>query len=321
MIEARAPGKLMLFGEYAVLARGVAIVAAVDRFVHAWIDDAAPGYKAIGGPELSRDTALPCCVLAATGCSAAWLERLGCDVSALFEGGKKLGLGSSAASVVALVRAVRAARGLPDDARATFDAAFVAHRALQRGRGSNADIAASAFGGLIRYQLDAPQTPFEALGSARSAAGPLVERLPGLPQGYAVHAIWLGEPASSTQLIGAIERALSGAQAGRVHKALEELDASARDADAAIMRGDGAALVAEALRSDEALEALGAASAAPIITPAHRALRLWAARAGRDAAVKPSGAGGGDFSLLFAPDDMPLDGLPSGCQHIALKIV
>ena len=296
MITASAPGKLMLFGEYAVLANGLSIVTATTRRVHAALADEPSGYTT-RGPDLSADTTLPACAIEATGSPAEWLHRLSCDVSELFEGDKKLGLGSSAASTVAIVRALRAAQALPDDPRAIFDAAATAHRKLQRGRGSNADVAASAFGGLITYRLDAPQAPFPALHP--DLPTPQIEPLPPLPASLAMRAVWLGEPASSTQLIGAIEQALSTSTRDLILQALRDLDASARSAAAAILAGDAAAIMAEVTRSDDALDRLGAAANAPIITPQHRALRAWAAAHG--ATTKPSGAGGGDFSVVIGP--------------------
>jgi phosphomevalonate kinase len=118
-----------------------------------------------------------------------------------------------------------------------------------------------------------------------------------------MRAVWLGEPASSTQLIGAIEHALSTSTRDLILEALRDLDASARRAAAAIHAGDAAAIMTEVTCSDDALDRLGAASNAPIITPQHRALRAWAAAHG--ATTKPSGAGGGDFSVVIGPAHMP----------------
>jgi phosphomevalonate kinase len=309
-MRASAPGKLMLFGEYAVLAGGISIVAAVRASVHATLRPDPTGYATIG-PDLSADTTLPRLAIEATGAPAAWLDRLSCDVRAMFHGDDKLGLGSSAASTVALVKLLRAAQGLPDDPMATFRAAAHAHRLLQRGRGSNADVAASAFDDRITYQLDAPQAPFPALGPLPPEVA--ITRLPPLP--LTVHAIWLGAPASSTQLIGRIEQALANPA---TMAALHALDQSARRAADAIRAADPAALLHEVRRSDQALEDLGAASHAPIITPAHRDLRAWIATHGATtAATKPSGAGGGDFSLLFTTDPTPPADLPTSCRYLA----
>jgi len=84
-----APGKLLLSGAYAVLEGAPALVMAVDRYVVA--DDARRGSPS---PEIAA--AMPAD------------EAPHVDASALFNGDKKLGLGSSAAGVVAALGVVAA---------------------------------------------------------------------------------------------------------------------------------------------------------------------------------------------------------------------
>ena len=82
-MKARAPGKLVLSGAYAVLEGAPAIVTAVDRYV-----TADPARRAeLVTPEVS---------VALGAEHAPWF-----DASELREDGEKLGLGSSAAIVVA----------------------------------------------------------------------------------------------------------------------------------------------------------------------------------------------------------------------------
>src|SRR6185436_10440568 len=88
---ARAPGKVVLSGAYAVLEGAPAIVTAVDRYVTA---DTAKKPSLVT-PE----------VRAALGDARA----PGFDASALRKGDQKLGLGSSAAILVASLGAVTAA--------------------------------------------------------------------------------------------------------------------------------------------------------------------------------------------------------------------
>ena len=123
-VRVLAPGKLVLTGAYAVLDGAPAIVAAVDRYALA--DD--------------------------RGAAASHV-----DVSALHDDrGQKLGLGSSAASIVATLGLRAHGRG--EDLRSAparagiFRAAREAHAKEQNG-GSGVDIAASVFGGILRYAL------------------------------------------------------------------------------------------------------------------------------------------------------------------------
>ena len=66
------------------------------------------------------------------------------------QSGKKLGLGSSAAIIVALVAAIKNC----DDPEKIKLLTHKAHKQLQGGLGSGADVATSLFGGLIKYQQE-----------------------------------------------------------------------------------------------------------------------------------------------------------------------
>jgi phosphomevalonate kinase len=77
-------------------------------------------------------------------------------------------------------------------------------------------------------------------------------------------------------------------------------------ADAAVASiNDASRFLGAVSQAEAALDDLGRAAAAPIITEAHRALARAAAAAGL--VTKPSGAGGGDLSLVFGPSDAALD--------------
>src|SRR5580704_12786401 len=75
------------------------------------------------------------------------------DTSAFFalDSSKKLGLGSSAAAIVALSKMILLQHGaLHRDRLLTI--ALKAHRDFSQGLGSGADVAGSVFGGIIEYQ-------------------------------------------------------------------------------------------------------------------------------------------------------------------------
>src|SRR5262245_23763402 len=146
---ARAPGKLVISGAYAVLEGAPALVAAVDRYVVADSSRAAERLtpevrEALSrrGPEREH--------------RAPWF-----DATELRDAShnRKLGLGSSAAILVASLAALEldAEPDLPegDLAARVFSEARVAHRAAQGG-GSGIDVAASAFGGVLRFERPAP---------------------------------------------------------------------------------------------------------------------------------------------------------------------
>src|SRR5262245_44158931 len=187
MIVASAPGKIVVSGEYAVLAGAPALVVAVNRRVECGIGPASGstwrftsrGFDGVSEYELQRlitgpaldvhDPARLCqCVLqelAARGFAAASLPRaaqITTDSSALYESGAKLGLGSSAAVTVALTAALLRCSTLGSDPKVAprashlpevehLDAMLAAHAKAQGGRGSGLDVATSYYGGLIRF--------------------------------------------------------------------------------------------------------------------------------------------------------------------------
>ncbi|MFP4598729.1 MAG: mevalonate kinase [Persicimonas sp.] len=349
LVRASAPGKLFLFGEYGVLAAGTCVVAAVGRRVFAERRSDPTGYEALGA-SLDDATALPEAVLAELpdarrhGCT---LGQLSTDIRQLYtdptssEDCAKLGLGSSAASVVALCAACLLDESAPDSGPRPkgewhigieirgelFERAFAAHRRLQGGRGSGADVAASSFGGAIGYRLQRPAAGFEGLvepqdfgDHGRSSSVAAVR--PGLsfPEGLRIEPIWLGRPARSTSFVRLCEQALREAP-GPTADALRRTSEIAQDALDALAGGDSSRLVALVERGDRALDELGAVIEAPIVTPSHRQLREAAMGTGIN--VKPSGAGGGDFSLAFGPHDAAwsrfLGRLPQKCRHIPLE--
>lgn len=267
-----APGKLLLSGAYAVLEGAPAVVVAVDR--HAVADGAALDPEAI--PE----------VRVATGDRAPRV-----DASALFEGGRKLGLGSSAASVVAALGAVAVARGddIASEAvrRRILAEGREAHARVQHG-GSGVDIAASVFGGVLRYEL--------------AEGRPRVSRF-SLPPGLRVLAFACGQSARTSELRARVE-SLRLRDPRRYEAHMSTLADLASQAAGALAGGDGSGFVAAIRASAPGLASLGRAADAAIVTPEVASLSERAAE--ENCAFIPSGAGGGDVALhvgMSAPSD------------------
>ncbi|HVY40731.1 MAG TPA: hypothetical protein VHM31_22485 [Polyangia bacterium] len=277
-----APGKLFLIGEYAVLHGGTAVVAAVDRRAVARF---VPG----GAPSTPL-------IAAAVHAVAEQAAREGLslppgapevDSASLSQDGQKLGLGSSAAAVVAAVGALWDALGRPLDPGALLPLAVGAHRAAQGGRGSGGDVAASLFGGLIAYaRADHGEPVIRPLAAA-------------LPAQLVVFRA--GEPAGTVHFLNAVERLAAREPAEHAARVQAIATAAARFV-AAHEAGVAAAMIDAVAAAHEALEALGHAADVPIVTPA---LQTAAAVAkGCGGAAKGSGAGGGDVGIgLFADLD------------------
>jgi phosphomevalonate kinase len=260
-VRVAAPGKLLLFGAYAVLDGAPAIVIAVDRYV------LADGARVTSAP--ARE------VRAAFGAEPAPEV----DASALYENGSKLGLGSSAAVLVASL-GVRAAKRGEDLASAEvrsalFRAARAAHASAQGG-GSGVDVAASTWGGALSY-----------LAVPAAEARPIT-----LPAGLVFVAFWSGTSARTSDLVARVDALRS--RDSRAHAAA--LDAIAAASKAAHESLSSLPRFLDAARATStALAGVGRAADAPIVPAAFAQL---AALAEREAgAFFPSGAGGGDVGV------------------------
>jgi phosphomevalonate kinase len=248
-----APGKLVLTGAYAVLEGAPAIVVAVDRY--AAVDTGAPG-KA--------------------------------DVRSLYDdAGQKLGLGSSAASMVASFGARALARGEDPRHAAVRAEIFRAVRAAhqrEQGGGSGVDVAASVHGGALRYAIvRGPSSPSKRPTDA-------VLRAVELPPGLVLASYWSGTSARTSDLLARVDALRARGGAGAVFTALRGAAEEAADAVT-----DARDFVRRAAAFGKALAALGDAADAPIVPPAFAELATLAE--GEHGAFFPSGAGGGDVAV------------------------
>ena len=283
-IEASAPGKIVLTGEYAVLAGAPALVAAVDRRVTCRL--AIPqqgGWRFASTGFASDETFAKADVFRAPPTTIAGVARqvlaeadapahldIAIDSSACYRRGHKLGVGSSAATVTALAVALRALRGEAPALRELIDI----HRAFQGG-GSGLDVAASFTGGIIRYQ--------------RHHATPV-----RLPDGLAKQVVFCGEGTATAERLAAFDAWRNGATPAALQKLAEAAETVARRLNSAEEFAQAFADYADALAYFDRAAGLG------IFGPRHQRIRDLAARAG--VCYKPCGAGGNDIGLAFATD-------------------
>ncbi|MCL2724579.1 MAG: hypothetical protein FWD69_09100 [Polyangiaceae bacterium] len=262
-----APGKLVLTGAYAVLEGAPAIVVATSR-------------GAVADTAFCTATPTPE-VRAAIGDAPAPAPAM--DASALFDGDRKLGLGASAAILVASLGAIAVREGAQDLSDAKFrDVLFArargAHAAVQRG-GSGVDVAASVFGGTLRYVM-----------------GARPERVV-LPPGIQLAVFACPKSARTTDLRARVDALASSDPA--THRAhLGDLARIARAAADAVSEGDRAAFIARVADAARSLARLGEASGAPIVPPGLDALSDLAVEEGGAFCV--SGAGGGDVAFFVS---------------------
>lgn len=263
-MRAMAPGKLVLTGAYAVLEGAPALVAAVDRYA---VADTA---RRAAAPSLE--------VSAAFGAHPAPEV----DVGALHgASGAKLGLGSSAAALVASLGASALDRGEHlSDPRVRghlFRAAREAHARAQNG-GSGVDVAASVYGGLSRYTLrgeDAAVDPVE------------------WPSGLVLGAFFTGRSVRTSEFLArvAAARRRSPLESSRLFEAMVEGAVEAADA----ARVGALPFVRSARAYAALLSNLGSFADVPIVPDACAELAKMAGD--EEAAFIPSGAGGGDTAV------------------------
>lgn len=284
----------MVMGEYAVLKGATALVMAVNRRL--LLDFSAAGsiqaHNHSGlNPHRSAEnsTVSPEIALALSlGGKAAQDWNITLDTTSLHDRkGNKLGLGSSAAKAVASTAfALRST-----EPNALLPLALRAHRAVAP-NGSGADVAACVHGGLIQFTLTSDD------------ASPEVGRVE-FPEQLRWRAYFSGRSASTPHLVGAVSRFgdRDPKEYGR------DLDALAGASDT-FHRGCKMNSPDDCLESVRThcrvLRHLGEAAGTILVDDA---LNTVASELPEGAAIKPSGAGGGDVSVLFFNGDVTAEQL------------
>lgn len=263
MSRARAPGKLVLSGAYAVLDGAPALVAAVDRYALA---DSAR--------EATFVTEEVAAALAAGALRRApWFDASPLRTALPDGSTRKLGLGSSAAILVASLGAMSADSAGGIDLAALERAAIVAHRAAQGG-GSGIDVVTSVRGGVLACR--------------RGADGALSVRAATLPEGLVLTVLASELSASTSELVAKV-RAFAAADPLAYARLM---GATAEAAEEAAATRSATAFVEAVRRQHSALGDLGDLAGAGIRTP--ELARLAQRAQAEGAAFGPSGAGGGD---------------------------
>ncbi len=369
MIEACAPGKLFVAGEYAVVEAGQpAILIAVDRHVTVRLEAAQDAgsiasdqygrlpvvWRRDGGRlVLDHDSRPFDYVLAAIDVVERLATELGrqlsfYDITISSElddhSGRKFGLGSSAAVTVATVRALDRWYGLDLPIERLLRLALIATVSVNP-MGSGGDVAASLYGGWIRYAAldrdwlraalagiaeprandssssdDAAGRPLDGLLGAEWP-GLSVRRLPDPPSLRLVVG-WTGVPASTTRLVETMQSRKSATESH--YPAFLDASRACVDALADAIEHDDAVRAKEQLRcAREVLTSLAHAAGVDVETPALRTLCESAELIG--AAAKSSGAGGGDCGIVLVDTGTDLEPMLrewelSDVRHLSLRV-
>jgi phosphomevalonate kinase len=269
-----APGKLVLVGEYAVLDGAPAVVAAVDRGVVCTVS--AADHLAIECPGDDSYVSAALHSVHAAPALYRFEDHNPVDLQS------KAGLGGSAAATVAAVLAGRAMAGSVPSPLALCVQATAIHRQVQ-GSGSGIDVAASAHGGVLRFEADQVQ--------ALPEVSPVV--------------IWSGR---SAQTGPRVARYLSWrSREAFVHESRAIVDA---------FESDPVGALREANRLLSRMTALVDIDWA---TPEHRLITTLAGRYG--GAAKPSGAGGGDVAVALFADPEAAVAFAAACEGSGLPVI
>ncbi|GAB2662118.1 phosphomevalonate kinase [Nocardia goodfellowii] len=333
MIAFRAPGKLFIAGEYAVLdPGGAAVLVAVDRYVTATVTE--PRTETVSTPNVDGHSDIRCeridgraitprpqrpgfdYVLAAV----AAVERLAIEYGRQpqpFElttrgrgfadpAGRKLGLGSSAAATVATIGALQAFYGLGLGLVQRFKLALLA-TLMVNPQTSGGDLAASTWGGWVHYR--SPDRRWINAFAARNGSAATVHTpWPGLavrqldqPNSVDLLVGSTGRPASTPTLTRLFHRGARPPAADRAF--VTASNACVQRLVTAIDSDDVAVIQVEIRQARTLLADLDALSGLGILTD--RLTALCAAAEAAGAAAKPSGAGGGDCGIAIACRDRP----------------
>lgn len=330
---AKAPGKLFLAGEYAVVEGSPAIVLAVDRYLTVEVSLADKGTLVsshqpdlrISWERQEQEQGLIFepdhpygLVAAAMEMAETYLKDLGHEVTSHYQlkiesdlddlaSGRKYGLGSSGAVTVAAIKAILTYFGLSPDPLLVYKLAVLTQ--VDHGlSGSFGDLAASSFGGLLAYSR--PNQTWLLQAMAEQSISQLVEEdWPGLhiegldlPPGLDILVGWTQTVASTEALLGQVkenvdQKSLKAEFVAASQICLVDLIRAFKKADVSAIK--------EGLRHNRQL-LLAYTSQLGIVleTPSLKSLIGLAENFG--AVAKTSGAGGGDcgFCLVENPDQV-----------------
>ena len=332
-ITSKAPGKLFITGEYAVVAPGHgAIVAAVSRYLTVTIEEASSvgTLTSTQNPDLvvkwTREEELFRAkgehpyklVEEAILVAEQYVRETGKPTNALYslsitselddaKRGIKYGLGSSGAVVVATIQAVLDFYETPRTPLLVYKLSVLTNLRLSQ-RGSFGDIAASSFRGMVYYTSPDRSELLEQLQSHLIKAicdadwkDLTIEHLPEIPN-FTLLVGWTGQVAITDSLIQATEKKRKVATDSAFYKEfLKKSHAIVEGLQNAWNQQDIPALQ-EGIRANRALlNEFAQVMQLEIETPALQTLCDIAEQ--NNACAKTSGAGGGDCGICFTQNE------------------
>lgn len=336
MIEASAPGKLFIAGEYAVVEPGQpAILVAVDQFITVQVETAKGAgslrsfqygdfpilWRRVDGKLVldKRESTFHYLLAAIETLEAYAMEQnvplalyhLTVDSELDSQKGLKYGLGSSAAVTVATIRALCRFYGIPEHDELVYKLSVLSQLSLDS-NGSFGDVVASVYTGWITYtSLDRKWV------REKEKSLSLTELLKIDWPGFSVTSLippeqmhfvigWTGSPASTAQLVDEVKK-------GRYQEKdtyetfLNSSKACVLSMTEAFINKNLSRIQEDVRENRRLLKNLGIYTGVQIETPALTLLCDLAESIG--GAAKSSGAGGGDCGLVFFDSESEVSSL------------
>ena len=332
-ITSKAPGKLFVAGEYAVVEPGHgAIVASVSRYLTVTIDETTSvgTLTSTQNPDVVVEWTRENEQFRAKGdhpyklveeailVAEQYVRECGILTNALYslsitselddaKRGIKYGLGSSGAVVVATIQAVLDFYDTPRTPLLVYKLSVLTNLRLSQ-RGSFGDIAASSFGGMVYYTSPDRSSLLEQIQSQTIKGicdadwkDLTIERLPEIPN-FTLLVVWTVQVAITDSLIQATEKKRKVETDSAFYKEfLKKSHAIVQGLQSAWNKQDIPALQ-EGIRSNRALlNEFAKVMQLEIETPALQTLCDLAEQVG--ACAKTSGAGGGDCGICFTQNE------------------
>jgi len=322
IVCSKAPGKMILLGEYAVLEGAPALVAAVDRYADVRIQENSGNYFEVESPSLGvSSTAFTVSqhgIICFKDLENSAVKKLGFFRTIFeflwlyFKSGQKLlkpasitlntnsfysdqlnsklGFGSSAAMTVALTQALYmyCNENSRDEDLITrvFRLGLSSHRKAQGNLGSGADVAASAFGGIIRYEMGMNKKAEQKKPQEMK----IWEALP-------FACIWSGASESTRKMVRGVSQ-LKTRHPEIYKKQMVQMTDLAHAGCEAYQNQNAGRFLELVDRYQSCLHELGEKSGMPIVSPVHMELADKIRKL--NGIYKPSGAGSGDIGVAFA---------------------
>ena len=323
MIKVKAPGKLYIAGEYAVVDGMPSIIVALNQYItvkitagHRYGSIISKQYQASTiywrreGSQMvfdNRDNPFRY-ILSAIKITEQYakslniklgLYHLTIDSQLDSPDGKKYGLGSSAAVTVATIHALCKFYQIPVNRKQLFKLAAIAHFSVQ-GNGSLGDIAASVYGGWIAFRTFDHQ--WLRIMRRNASIKKLINtpwpnlRIESLkaPQDLRLLIGWTGSPASTSHLVDKVSLGRAHQQT-RYYHFLKASQHCLEKMIQGFQAGSLSRIKQQIAVNRKLLNQLGRFTNVQIETPKLRKLSEIAIHHG--GAAKSSGAGGGDCGI------------------------